>query len=159
MLKTFSRTRSDVGRVLVPGGAAIRCPLCVPAMILTAQILPRRGESGAEVDDELDGVALGSTLAHDADVTHHGDRSAVVALDVRTEAADAFGVRAARKRDGEPAADPAPLRVVDNRVRDLRNARIALFPHETGDSDRTSVFAFDRDDGVAAHASDVDESV
>jgi ribosomal protein L34E len=33
MLKTFSRTRSEVGRVSRPFGAWIVCPRCVPAMI------------------------------------------------------------------------------------------------------------------------------
>ena len=45
-LKAFSRTRSEVGRVSRPFGAAIRCPRWVPAMILTggqASDRPRPG--------------------------------------------------------------------------------------------------------------------
>src|ERR1035437_4470734 len=39
MLKTFSRTRSDVGRVSKPRGAWIVWPFFVPAMILIAEKL------------------------------------------------------------------------------------------------------------------------
>ena len=45
-LNAFSRTRSEVGRVAMPFGAAIRCPRWVPAMIRMSLMVPARDVSG-----------------------------------------------------------------------------------------------------------------
>src|SRR4051794_3021185 len=69
-LNAFSRTRSEVGRVSCPLGAAMRCPLCEPAMIRIDEhsvglVLPRAvlvAELRGEVAGTLDQLAVGTEL-------------------------------------------------------------------------------------------------
>src|SRR5688572_12431393 len=59
-LKSASRTRSPVGRVCSPFGAAIRRPRCVPAMMRIARTIRRTGLGLADVlrlaEQPIDGL-------------------------------------------------------------------------------------------------------
>src|SRR5581483_3470232 len=57
-LNAFSRTRSEVGRVSRPRGAAMRCPFRVPAMIRT----PAPSRARRRVGGQTVGVVLPRTL-------------------------------------------------------------------------------------------------
>ena len=65
-LNAVSRTKSDVGRVFVPFGASIRCPLRLPAMIRTAS-RGRHGSSTAGTSDRRLSRSRRRTCRHGSD--------------------------------------------------------------------------------------------